>query len=78
MHKFTVYRPGQPRSKWRGAVQGRGPSRKQRVPPLNECSGMPEIIHSTFPPASAKTQAQSAAMGKIMQTALTAYFICTT
>lgn len=63
-----AYRPGQPHSKWRGAVQGCGPSRKQRVPPRNGCSGTPEAIPSTFPLASAKTGAQSAATGKTTQT----------
>lgn len=74
---LRFYRPVQPRSKWTGAVLGCGPSRKRRVPPLNECSGRPEIIPSTCPPASVKTQAQSAAVGE-RSAALTAFSISTT
>lgn len=44
-------------------MQGRGPSRKQRVPPLNKCTGMPEIIPGTSPRVSVKIHAQSAAVG---------------
>lgn len=55
--------PGQLRSRWRGAVLGCGLSRKQRSPPLNECSEKLEIIPSTSLPASVKTLAQSAAEG---------------
>lgn len=56
--------PGQPQSRWREAVQGCGLSRKQRVLPLNECGGRPEITPSTSPPASVKTQVQSEAVGE--------------
>ena len=54
--------PGQPQSRRRGAVQGGAPSRKQRAPPLYECDEKPEITPSTFPPASLKTDPQSAAV----------------
>ena len=55
--------PGRPQSRWREAVQGCGLSRKQRAPPLNECSGRPEITPNTSPPASVKTEVQSEAVG---------------
>lgn len=57
-------------------MQVRGPSRKQRVPPLNKCTRMPEIIPGTSPRAYVKTDAQSAAVGKTNSdehTALTTY-----
>lgn len=55
-------KPGRRRSKWRAAVPGCGPSKKQRHPPLIECSGTPGKVPSTFPLVSLKTQVQSGAV----------------
>lgn len=61
--KFKInQKPGRRRSIWRAAVRGCGPSKKQRDPPLIECSGTLGRIPSTSPRVSLKTRVQSGAV----------------